>query len=127
MVGPLARHVLAWEVVALAAVSSPPALSESSESHVRPCRATRDRVGPNPAGRPRRGGPPAVVSESHPSGESGDAGRRRPGGSLPRRGRRGAGAGLRGRPEPAGPSITKGGWVGSKEMGHEGRTYNLET
>ena len=33
--GPLARHVLAWEVVDLAAVSSPPALSESSESRVR--------------------------------------------------------------------------------------------
>ena len=39
---------------ALAAVSSPPTLSETSESHVRTvrsCRASRDRVGPNgPAG-----------------------------------------------------------------------------
>ena len=103
MVGPLARDVLAWEVVALAAASSPPALSESSDSHVRSCRATRDRVGPDAAGRPRRGRPLAVVSESHPSGESGDMGRRRPGGSLPRAR---AGADLRGRPEPAGPSIT---------------------
>ena len=33
-------------------------LSESSGSHVRSCRATGDRVGPNAAGRPRRGGPP---------------------------------------------------------------------
>ena len=47
---------MALEVVALAAASSPPALSESSESHVRSFRATRDRVGPNAAGRPRRGG-----------------------------------------------------------------------
>ena len=125
MVGPLARHVLAWEVVALAAVSSPPALSESSESHVRSCRATRDRVGPNPTGWSCRGGPPAVVSESHPIGESGDAGRRRQGGSLHRRGRRSAGAGLRGRPKPAGPSITEGGWVGSKEIKSfgNGETY----
>ena len=30
----LAGHVLAWEVVALAAASSPLALSESSESHL---------------------------------------------------------------------------------------------
>ena len=46
-----------WEVVALAAASSPPALSESSESSL------------NAAGRPRRGvgGPQAGVSESHPS------------------------------------------------------------
>ena len=113
----MARHILAWEVVALAAASSPPALSESSESHVRSCRATRDRVGPSAAGRPRRGGPPAVImiSESHPSGESGNTGRRRPGGSLPGCCRRGAGAGLCCRPEPAGPSITKGRvGVGSK-------------
>ena len=38
----MAGLVLAWEVVALAAASTPPALSESSESHVRSCRATRD-------------------------------------------------------------------------------------
>ena len=57
-------------------------------------RATRDPVGPSVAGRPRRGGPPAVVSELHSSGESGDAGRRRPRGSSD----------LRGQPEPAGPS-----------------------
>ena len=88
---------LAWEVVALAAASSPPALSESSESHVRSCRATRDRVGPNAASRPRRGGPPAVVSESHPSGESGDTGRRRPGARCPARSRSA---------RPAGTSIT---------------------
>ena len=31
-------------------------------------------IGPDAAGRPRRGGSPAVVSESHPSGESGDTG-----------------------------------------------------
>ena len=57
-------------------------------------RATRDRVGPNAAGQPHHRGPPAVVSESHPSGESGDTGHRRLEGSLPRRDRRGAGAGL---------------------------------
>ena len=57
-------------------------------------RATRDPVGPSVAGRPRRGGPPAVVSELHSSGESGDEGRRRPRGSSD----------LRGQPEPASPS-----------------------
>ena len=41
---------------------------------------TRDRVGPNAAGRSRRSGPPGVVSESYSS--AGDTGRRRPGGSL---------------------------------------------
>ena len=35
---------------------------------------SRDRVGPNAAGLPRRGGPPAVVFESYPSEESGDMG-----------------------------------------------------
>ena len=55
--GLLAGHVLAWEVVALAAASFPPALSDSSESNL------------NAAGRLRRGGPQAVVSESQPSGE----------------------------------------------------------
>ena len=45
---------------------------------------------------------------------------------MPRRGRRGAGAGLRGRPEPAGPSITEGGWVGSKEIRSSGNgRYSL--
>ena len=62
------------------------------------------RHGPNAASRPRRGGPPAVVSESHPSGESGDTGRRRPGARCPARTppvrRRGRSA------WPAGPSIT---------------------
>ena len=57
-------------------------------------RATRDPVGPSVAGRPRRGGPPAVVSELHSSGESGYAGRCRPRGSSD----------LRDQPEPAGPS-----------------------
>ena len=46
-------------------------------------REGRDRVWTNSAGRQRRGGAHAVVSESHQSGESGDTGRRRPGGSLP--------------------------------------------
>ena len=56
-----------WQIfsVALAAASSALALSESSESHVRSCRVTRDRVGhrDNAAGRPRlgAGGPPVVV------------------------------------------------------------------
>ena len=62
--------------------------TQSSEYHVRSCRATRDRVGSSAAGRQYRanGGQQAVVSESHPSGESGDTGRRRSGGSesLPR-------------------------------------------
>ena len=75
--------------------------------------ATRDRVGPSTAGRPNRGGPQPVVSKSHPSGKNGVTGHRRSGGSLPRRGRRGAGADMRGRPEPAGLSITKGRMVGS--------------
>ena len=44
-------------MVALAAVSSPPALSDSSESNL------------NATGRSRRGRPLAVISESHPSGE----------------------------------------------------------
>ena len=47
----MARHVLAWEVVALAAASSPPALSESTvrvahaflSGHPRPGRAQRGR------------------------------------------------------------------------------------
>ena len=65
-----------------------PSRSSRTDSHVRSCRATRDRVSPNAAGRPCRGGPPVVESESHPSGESSDTGPRRPGGSLPRRGRR---------------------------------------
>ena len=69
-------HVLAGEVVALAAASSPPALSESSKSQPRSCRATRDRVWPNAAGGPSCGGQQAVVSESHPSGVSGNTGRR---------------------------------------------------
>ena len=42
LVGLLAGHVLAWEVVTLAAASSPPALSDSSESNL------------NAAGRPGR-------------------------------------------------------------------------
>ena len=79
-------------------LSLQPALSKTSESHVRSSschsRATSDPVGPSVAGRPRRGGPPAVVSELHSSGESGDAGRRQPRGS----------SGLRGQPEPASPS-----------------------
>ena len=48
----------------------------------------------------RRDRTEAVVSESHPSGESGD--RATSAGGLV------AGAGLRGRPVPAGPSITIG-------------------
>ena len=59
-----------WEIVALAAASPHPARSES-ESHVHSCRATRDRVGPNAAGRPHRDWTQAVESESHPSGEGG--------------------------------------------------------
>ena len=57
--GLLAGHVLALEMVALAAASSPPALSDSSESNL------------NATGRPqaRQRGQQAVVSESHPSGE----------------------------------------------------------
>ena len=58
-----AQHVLVSEVVALAAASTPPALSESSELHVRSCRATRDRVVPNAASLPHRGGQQAVVSK----------------------------------------------------------------
>ena len=46
-----------------------------------------DPVGPCAAGRPRRGGPQAVVSESHSSGESGDAGKAL---VAPPHGRRGA-------------------------------------
>ena len=106
MVGLLSRHVLAWEVVALAAALSPLALSESSEWHVRSCRATRYRVAPNAAGRPRRWGPPSVVSQSLQGFRVGGAAGR--GKSLLRSGLSGAGAGLRGRPELAGPSITEG-------------------
>ena len=89
----------------------PPVLSESSESYrlVRAFMSGHPRpVGPIATSRPRRGGVPDVVSESHPSGESGDTGRpgRLPGGSLPCCCRRGAGAGLRCHPEPACPSIT---------------------
>ena len=57
LVGLLAGHVLAWEVVAngcsrrSGAAYSPPALSDSSESNL------------NAAGQPRRGGPQAVASE----------------------------------------------------------------
>ena len=70
--------------LALAAVSSPPAHSELSESHVRSCRATSDRVGQNAVGRPRGGWQQAVISESHPSSLSGNTGRRLQGGSLHR-------------------------------------------
>ena len=57
--------------------SSRPALSELSESLVRSCRATSDRVGHrnNAAGRPRRGagagpaGRTAAGRHIHPSGE----------------------------------------------------------
>ena len=37
------------------------------------CRASSNRVRPNAACRPRRGGQQTVVSESHPSGKSGDS------------------------------------------------------
>ena len=72
-------------------ISLRPALSESSESHLRSssCRATR----PGRTQRERPTSPPAVASELHPSGKSGDAGRRRPRGSSD----------LRGQPEPASP------------------------
>ena len=103
--GPLAGHVLAWEVVALTAASSPPVLSESSESHVCPCRATRDRVGPDAAG--VAGCWPSYSSRIRVT-TAATLGRRLPGGPLPRRGRRGAGIRLRGRPEPTSPSITEG-------------------
>ena len=62
-----------WQIfsIALAAASSPPALSELSESPVRSCRATSDRVGHrnNAAGRPRRGAcaSPAGSRPSYPS------------------------------------------------------------
>ena len=82
--GLLVAHNLAWEVVAIAAVSPP---SHTTELHVRWCLAK----GRPQRGQPRNGGPPAVVSESHPSGESGDAERRPPRGSLSRRDRRDAG------------------------------------
>ena len=75
--GPVGRTRFGSEGGLFATAS--PALSKSSESHIRSCRATRDRVaGPNPAGRHHRGGPPTVVSELHPGGGSGDTGRRRP-------------------------------------------------
>ena len=48
---PVAGHVLAWEVFALATAFSLPALSDSSELNL------------NAAGLPRRGGPQATVSE----------------------------------------------------------------
>ena len=71
-------------------ISLRPALSESSESHLRSssCRATR----PGRTQRERPTSPPAVASELHSSGKSGDAGRRQPRGSLPHHDRRGAGA-----------------------------------
>ena len=77
-------------------------LSPSRPSH-KCVRVGPPATGPNAAGRPRRGGPPAVVSESYPSGESGDADR----------GRRGAGAGLRGRSELASPTETKASHLGA--------------
>ena len=49
---PVSRTCLSWEVIAVAAASYPPALSESSEAHVGLCRAIRDLVGPN--GRPAK-------------------------------------------------------------------------
>ena len=101
--GLLALHGLAWELVALAAASSPPELSESSDSHLRLCRATSDRVGPNGAGLPRRGRPSETEGARHVH--------RRPGSSLPCRGRRGSREGLHVRPESA------EGWrVGSKSV-----------
>ena len=105
----------------LAAASSPPALSELSESHMCSCQATRDQVRSIGRGRPATpwraaGRRIQIASEwrelrhwAQPAG-----------GSLPRRCRLGAGAGLRGRPLPAGLSITKGGWVGSKKIGTHG-------
>ena len=90
----MALHGLAWELVALAAASSPPELSESSDSHLRLCRATSDRVGPNGAGLPRRGRPSETEGARHVH--------RRPGSSLPCRGRRGAREGLHGRPRAGG-------------------------
>ena len=69
-----------------------------------------------------RVGPPATGSgPMRPAGLA-VAGRRRrvrvasKWSSLPRRGRRGAWAGLRGRPEPAGPSITEGRVSGIKTI-----------
>ena len=114
--GLLAGHGLASEVVALAAVFSPPALSESSESHVRSYRAKSDRFGPNATGRPRRGGPHAILSESHPSGESGNTGRRRRA-HIPTAA--GAGWGRSARLE--------GVWVGSKTINAIRGTANVPT
>ena len=70
---------------------------EQSASGCNKSIATRDRVGPNAVRRPRRGGQ-QVVSELHPSGGSGDTGRRWQGGPLPGHGWRGAGASFRRRP-----------------------------
>ena len=88
--GLLAGRVSAWEVPAVPSRSLH-RVSESSESQVHSCRATsgptrpaglavagrrpsypsrvrvENRVGPNAAGRPCRGGPQTVVSESRPS------------------------------------------------------------
>ena len=95
-------HVLAWEVVALAAASSPVA-SRSRMSR------TCVRVGP-PATGPKAAGRPSVGRPSYPSRirvENGDTGRHRPGGLVApgnepgatsggaRGGRRGLGAVLR--------------------------------
>ena len=66
-----------------------PALSESSESHLRSS-SHATRPGRIQRGRPTS--PQAVASKLHSSGKSNDAGRRQPRGSLPHHDRRGAGA-----------------------------------
>ena len=95
-------------MIALAAA----AFSESSESHVRSCLATRNRVGPNAADRTRRRGRRIpVASEWRERRHEAP-----PAGGAPRRGQRGAAADMHCRPDTAGPSITEGGWVGSKSL-----------
>ena len=87
-----------------------PVLSDSSESHVRSYRATRDRVGPSAAaGRPASpwraaGRRVRVGSEWREGGAPPAEGLVAPPRQARRRGTA-SGPGLRGRPVPAGPSI----------------------
>ena len=114
VVGPLARHVLAWEVVALAAASFLPS-SSLRVVRVAPTR-TCVRVGPPATGSaPTRPAGLAVAGRrsSNPSRIRVErAVTRGPAG----RGARCPAAAGSAQPARAGRSEPKGGWVGSKEM-----------
>ena len=70
MVGLVAGYVLAWEGGRSRCTARSPRRPSRTCVRVGPL-ASRDRVGPSAAGRPRCDVSPGVASESHPSGESG--------------------------------------------------------